>query len=314
MANWLQDLISKGSLSVGDDITFPTHLEVARLFGKDYKGHQRAIIRLDDDHDVWFPKLFKNTDWLNVVSRDGAEITMRPTTNGRYRDVMENTRREYVITFGKRSSRSGYRFLGVFRFIPRRSTGAQWVHEMVSATVTFDGGGGWGFDELLPRTEQDDQSSEVGQTDGDQISEFKRRMATRDFAVDDSEITATTRGSAQRAFSERVKNNYGWKCAITGIRTRAFLVGSHIVPWSEDSSIRLDPSNGICLSTFVDRAFDAGFLEVTRDGLARVRWQNIEDDEALIAELSQIDGVTLAQPSADPPDPEKLLRRVELGY
>lgn len=310
----IDDLITKGTLSINDEISFRTHVDVARLFGKNYKGHQQAVIQLDQDTHVWFPKLFRNADWLNELSRDDTEITMRPTEGSPYRSVMENTSRDYVITFGMRSRNDGYAFLGVFRFNPQRSTGAQWVHERVATTIDFDGTGFFHFDETRLRTEQDDQAAEAGETDPRLIAEYERRLEAGTYAVEDKEVTARTRGSAQRVFAQDVKSNYGWKCAVTGIATRAFLVASHIVPWSEDSMIRLDPSNGICLSTFVDRAFDAGFLEITPERRTKVRWQNVDDDAALRTALEGIDGVQLAKPAAAPPDPTKLTRRIELGY
>ncbi|KUM35249.1 HNH endonuclease signature motif containing protein [Arthrobacter sp. EpRS71] len=87
--------------------------------------------------------------------------------------------------------------------------------------------------------------------------------------------------SAQRAFAETVKSNYSGHCAITGISTREFLVASHIVPWSKAPGIRIDPSNGIRLSTFVDRASDAGFLQIGTDYVVRIDWVKVGDDQAL---------------------------------
>ena len=34
------------------------------------------------------------------------------------------------------------------------------------------------------------------------------------------------------------------------------LVASHIIPWSENKEERLNPTNGICLSSLYDKAFD----------------------------------------------------------
>ncbi|MBR7559829.1 HNH endonuclease, partial [Mycobacterium tuberculosis] len=82
----------------------------------------------------------------------------------------------------------------------------------------------------------------------EQVEAFREQIKNKNYEVDDSYATAKTRGSAQRAFSEEVKKIYDFRCAITGIDTKDFLVAAHIVPWSQDKSIRLDPSNGICLS------------------------------------------------------------------
>src|SRR5699024_12616771 len=118
--------------------------------------------------------------------------------------------------------------------------------------------------------EQDDGVAEDAPIERSGYETFHRRIVEGDFAVEDKEVTARVRGSAQGAFADAVKSNYDWTCAVTGIRTRAFLVASHIVPWSDDSSIRLEPSNGACLSTFVDSAFAAGFLEITPVSLTRL--------------------------------------------
>ena len=88
-------------------------------------------------------------------------------------------------------------------------------------------------------------------------------------------------------------------------------MASHIVPWSEAKDIRLDPSNGVCLSTFVDRAFDAGYLAITPEGRTAVRWERVTNDPILKLELSKIDDVELAKPDSDPPDPAKLAKRID---
>jgi putative restriction endonuclease len=307
------ELIRRGALSIEDDVDFRTHVEVARLFGFDYRGHQQATIRLDEHTEIWFPKLFSNQDWINEMSPDGAEITMRPTPESGYAHRMEK-RREDVITFGKESARGNYRFQGVYRFNETRSTGALWVFDRVATTITFDGNGDFGFEESTLRGEQDDAIAESFRGSREESELFSRRIAEGKYAVEGTEITTVTRGSAQKAFAGAVKKNYDWTCAVTGIRTRAFLVASHIVPWSEDPSIRLDPSNGICLSTFVDRAFDAGFLEITPSSRTRVRWENVDDDASLREALKGIDEVALTAAQHTAPDPRKLQRRIDLGY
>lgn len=313
MENQILTLIERGTLSVEDDEEFRTHVDVARLFGFDYRGHQQATIKLDENTHIWFPKLFPNKDWINELSQDGTEITMRPTLESGYAHRME-TRREEVITFGKESAQENYRFHGVFRFNAKRSTGARWTFDRVATSISFDGNGAYSFTGDSHRVEQDDAVAEATPVARGASEAFERCIAEGNFAVEGKEVTAQVRGSAQRAFAKEVKSNYGWACAVTGISTRAFLVASHIVPWSEGPSIRLDPSNGICLSTFVDRAFDAGFLEITPDARTRVRWENMDDDTVLREALTEIDGVELAAARHTAPDPRKLQRRIELGY
>ena len=57
-------------------------------------------------------------------------------------------------------------------------------------------------------------------------------------------------------------------CRITGVRSEAFLVASHIKPWRECASNeeRVDGANGLLLSPSIDRLFDRGFISFSDDG------------------------------------------------
>jgi putative restriction endonuclease len=66
----------------------------------------------------------------------------------------------------------------------------------------------------------------------------------------------------QSFFRQIVLTNYSNKCAITGIDIPEFLVASHIIPWSDNEKERLNPENGICLSSLYDKAFDKGFMGI----------------------------------------------------
>jgi predicted restriction endonuclease len=64
----------------------------------------------------------------------------------------------------------------------------------------------------------------------------------------------------QDFFRKLVLTSYEGKCALTELDAPELLIASHIVPWSEDSTVRMAPQNGICLNALHDRAFDQGFL------------------------------------------------------
>lgn len=64
----------------------------------------------------------------------------------------------------------------------------------------------------------------------------------------------------QNIFRQMVLANYENKCALTGIDIPELLVASHIIPWSENKQERLNPENGICLSSLYDKAFDQGLI------------------------------------------------------
>lgn len=69
----------------------------------------------------------------------------------------------------------------------------------------------------------------------------------------------------QAFFRRSVLSSYGNRCCISDVSDGRFLVASHIVPWSDDASIRLHPGNGLCLSTIHDKAFDSHLFSVTDD-------------------------------------------------
>lgn len=109
----------------------------------------------------------------------------------------------------------------------------------------------------------------------------------------------------QHFFRRAVLSGYRNRCCISGVTDTRLLVASHIVPWRDDASIRLHPSNGLCLSAIHDKAFDhylfslsddhrvllSPALERTRDDFLRevfhpIADQQIELPERFIPELA----------------------------
>jgi HNH endonuclease len=172
------------------------------------------------------------------------------------------------------------------------------------------------FDELLgalhllfPKSPERDAFAETLETSADEVMLFVNQINNTNYRIDDAYATTKTRGSAQKAFADAVKSNYGFSCAVTGIGTKDFLVAAHIVPWSHDPDIRLDPSNGICLSVLMDRAFEIGYLTVKDDLTIEINWDKVGEDLALRDQLSPYDGKKLLSPSKQPPNPDFLRRR-----
>jgi putative restriction endonuclease len=58
---------------------------------------------------------------------------------------------------------------------------------------------------------------------------------------------------------------YNFRCCITGLPVPDLLVASHIVPWAQDKSNRLNPRNGLCLNALHDKAFDKGLIAISND-------------------------------------------------
>jgi hypothetical protein len=165
----------------------------------------------------------------------------------------------------------------------------------------------------FPPNPDEDATAENLEADPDEVEAFRDQIERTSFDVPDSTATVKTRGSAQRAFAEAVKTNYQFRCAITGILTKDFLVAAHIVPWSKDQSIRLDPSNGICLSLIMDRAFEKGYLLIEDDHTIRIDWDKVGKDHALRSQLEPYAGRKLNSPTTGGPKLEYLQRRRALA-
>jgi hypothetical protein len=70
----------------------------------------------------------------------------------------------------------------------------------------------------------------------------------------------TRRG--QQFFRQAVLSAYNVQCCISGINVPRLLVASHIKPWRDFPNERLDPRNGLCLSSIHDAAFDNGLIMI----------------------------------------------------
>ncbi|MEO5811869.1 MAG: DNA (cytosine-5-)-methyltransferase [Rhodanobacter sp.] len=90
----------------------------------------------------------------------------------------------------------------------------------------------------------------------------------------DITLTDFTGETRQALVQQRVKQNffrravlasYRGRCCISGVSDSRLLVASHIVPWSTDSANRLNPSNGLCLSSIHDKAFDSYLFTLSDD-------------------------------------------------
>lgn len=70
----------------------------------------------------------------------------------------------------------------------------------------------------------------------------------------------------QGVFRKMVLNSYQNRCCISGLDVSKLLVASHIKPWRDDEKQRMNPRNGLCLSSIHDRAFDQGLLTISDYG------------------------------------------------
>ena len=69
----------------------------------------------------------------------------------------------------------------------------------------------------------------------------------------------------QNVFRKKILEIYSSTCCITGLNIAQLNRASHIIPWAERKDIRLDPSNGLCLSGTYDLAFDQHLISLDED-------------------------------------------------
>lgn len=67
----------------------------------------------------------------------------------------------------------------------------------------------------------------------------------------------------QNFFREMILASYRSRCAICSLPETNLLVASHIVPWSVNVPLRMNPQNGICMCALHDKAFDRGLIAIS---------------------------------------------------
>lgn len=142
--------------------------------------------------------------------------------------------------------------------------------------------------------------------DIDFVSEVDAIQAIQkgNYSVEDIKSERIVR-SKQKAFADSVKLNYKCSCCVCSLRTKEFLVGSHIIPWSSRKDIRLDPSNGLCLCVLHDKAFDKGYIGIDKDYHIQVS-KRAEKDAELSKQLQPYNGKRIGLPSKHKPNLEYL--------
>ena len=112
----------------------------------------------------------------------------------------------------------------------------------------------------------------------------------------------------QSFFRRSVLSSYRGRCCMTGLGDATFLVASHIIPWAKDASTRLNPRNGLCLSTLHDRAYDRGLLTVLPDYTIKVspKLRSLRENRLAADWLLGLDGCRIELPERFAPEPSFL--------
>lgn len=112
----------------------------------------------------------------------------------------------------------------------------------------------------------------------------------------------------QVVFRTLVMANYNFCCCITGINQPELLIASHIKPWSQDNTNRLNPKNGLALNALHDKAFDKGLITVTEDYRIKVSTVLLKKAEtkSIKQNFVQFNNKQIMFPKKFMPDPEFL--------
>ncbi len=116
----------------------------------------------------------------------------------------------------------------------------------------------------------------------------------------------------QHFFRRAVLSSYRGRCCISGVSDPRLLVASHIVPWSEDKTNRLNPSNGLCLSAIHDKAFDAHLFTLDEDFRLILSSRLKATKDAFLRDVFwRVDGAQIVLPERFAPMPQLLDRHRE---
>jgi putative restriction endonuclease len=112
----------------------------------------------------------------------------------------------------------------------------------------------------------------------------------------------------QRFFRDTILASYQNRCCICGIPIRELLVASHIIPWSDNESLRLNPTNGLCLCALHDKGYDRGLLTISTEYkvVLSTKLEQYLPHDAVMNGFIIYDRLEIELPERFPPDKELL--------
>ena len=140
---------------------------------------------------------------------------------------------------------------------------------------------------------------------GSSDQENDQAVKPADYSGENKPIQTTAR-VGQSFFRNAVLSAYNGKCCITGLSDKRLLVASHIIPWREDESNRLNPRNGLLLSMLHDKAFDLGIITINDDMTIRVTKKDVVHDNYFKSSIEFYDGERITLPEKFQPQTDFL--------
>ena len=137
---------------------------------------------------------------------------------------------------------------------------------------------------------------------GEELPDNQREEETPTWLGKDRPVEATAR-VGQRFFRAAVLSAYNGRCCISGLSLPSLLIASHIVPWSHDRNIRVNPRNSLLLSALHDKVFDAGIITIDDDMTVRVSNKHLRREGEFFARaIDTYNGQPINLPQKFEPD------------
>ena len=129
----INDVIEKGILSVSDLIPFPKEASTGPCFNRFPKIWQKSYFALNDDYQIWFPKLaldnsgdtkpLSSAGWKNTLSDEWTTITEYNEDYAVEEEKKQNKKRVVFAHSKDVYGRKAYYFIGVFIYIGTDASG-----------------------------------------------------------------------------------------------------------------------------------------------------------------------------------------------
>ena len=112
-----QPHIDRGYIDVEDNVVFRYHKDAMKLFGYKGKHFQRAYWRVKGfNQAVWFPKLYDNIPWKNVLTDGSSKIIQEKYINGEISEYPFPSNEERIVFAHYKNvlGQTVYKFYGKF--------------------------------------------------------------------------------------------------------------------------------------------------------------------------------------------------------
>lgn len=138
--------INQGKITVKDRLEFSKIVDIAKCFGKNYKGYQMSGIKIGFGYSVWCPKLAIMVDgkaeaaangWINTLSSDWMYIYEEHEEKESILYASGDAEQKRII-FAKSKNNLGYsyyRFIGVYQYRADQSTSTKNIYERIATEI-----------------------------------------------------------------------------------------------------------------------------------------------------------------------------------